>query len=188
MESRCAFRSNEVFASLRAAMIPPVMRLFRNHNPIVLTLSHLRSGAVACGMASAFVLLAATPAARADFLIDYGSTVVWNGGIAVDTGSGWFGQGWDRFPGVNPPWNPVNRGFGVGLGGGLGDGFGDGLGGSLNGGFGIGRSYRAPSARPMPMPEVRVVVVPVREPRPVRPLSLSFNGEDVPLSGCGCGW
>lgn len=164
--------ANEVFASLRAAMIPPDMRHFRKHNPIVLTLSHLRARAFAGAAATAIALFASATGARADLLIDYGSTVVWNGGFATNTGGGWYGQGWDRFPGVNPPWNPVNRGCDMGI----------------DDGFAIARSYRASLARPMPTPEVRVVIVPVREPRPVRPLSLSFNGEDVPLSGCVCGW
>lgn len=46
--------------------------------------------------------------ARADLLLRLSDSVtVWNGGIAWNNGNGWFGQGWDRFPGVNPPWNPV---------------------------------------------------------------------------------
>ena len=37
---------------------------------------------------------------------------VWSGalgtGMAVDLGGGtWVGSGWDAFPGVSPPWNPV---------------------------------------------------------------------------------
>jgi hypothetical protein len=184
--------ADEVIASSRACMIPPVMHSFRKHNSIVSTLSHLRAVALACGAAAVLAPLAAAPRARADLLVDLGSTVFWNGGFAADTGGTWFGQGWDRFPGVSPPWNPVGGGAGRGLGDGWGDGFGSGfgrgLGGGLNGGFGIDRSYCAPSARPMPMPEVRVIVVPIREPRPVRPLSLSFNGEDVPLQGTGWSW
>ena len=32
---------------------------------------------------------------------------VWSGGSATKLGNGWFGSGWDRFPGVSPPWNPI---------------------------------------------------------------------------------
>jgi hypothetical protein len=32
---------------------------------------------------------------------------VWNGGLAADMGQGWIGWGWEEFPGVSPPWNPV---------------------------------------------------------------------------------
>ena len=32
---------------------------------------------------------------------------VWSGGSASRSGNAWFGNGWDKFPGVNPPWNPV---------------------------------------------------------------------------------
>lgn len=162
-------------------MIPPVMLHFRKLNTIVLTRSHLRTGAV--GVASTLALLAVPPAAHADFLVDTGSTVFWNGGFATNTGGGWYGQGWDRFPGVNPPWNPVNGRIGGGLGG-----FGSGFGSGLDAGFGFDGCSCGHSVRPMPAPQVRVVVVPIREPRPVRQLSLSFNGEDVPLQGSGWSW
>lgn len=50
------------------------------------------------------------PSAHADMLLRLSdSVIVWNGGIAVNNGNGWYGQGWDRFPGVNPPWNPVTQ-------------------------------------------------------------------------------
>jgi hypothetical protein len=32
---------------------------------------------------------------------------VWNGGSAYRSGNLWVGGGWDTFPGVSPPWNPV---------------------------------------------------------------------------------
>ena len=32
---------------------------------------------------------------------------VWSGGSAFRSGNAWFGGGWDKFPGINPPWNPV---------------------------------------------------------------------------------
>ena len=35
------------------------------------------------------------------------SMVLWSGGFAADIGHGWIGTGWDRFPGISPPWNPV---------------------------------------------------------------------------------
>lgn len=44
---------------------------------------------------------------RADFLIAIPNGFVWDGGSAVRTANGWVGSGWERFPGVNPPWNPV---------------------------------------------------------------------------------
>jgi len=54
----------------------------------------------------AAVLLAR--AASADMLLRISDSVtVWNGGIAWTDGTNWYGQGWDRFPGVSPPWNPV---------------------------------------------------------------------------------
>jgi hypothetical protein len=47
-------------------------------------------------------------AASADMLLRISDSVtVWNGGIAWTDGTNWYGQGWDRFPGVSPPWNPV---------------------------------------------------------------------------------
>lgn len=47
-------------------------------------------------------------AASADLLLRISDSVtVWNGGIAWTDGTNWYGQGWDRFPGVSPPWNPV---------------------------------------------------------------------------------
>jgi hypothetical protein len=32
---------------------------------------------------------------------------VWDGGSAYRSGNLWVGGGWDTFPGVSPPWNPV---------------------------------------------------------------------------------
>lgn len=52
--------------------------------------------------------LAIAPCASADMLLRISDSVtVWNGGIAWTDGTNWYGQGWDRFPGVSPPWNPV---------------------------------------------------------------------------------
>jgi hypothetical protein len=58
---------------------------------------------------AACATFAAVRGAGADSLVQYSDTLyVWNGGVAMQTGPGaWFGSGWDRFPGVNPPWNPV---------------------------------------------------------------------------------
>jgi hypothetical protein len=57
---------------------------------------------------SAFALLLA-PSARADYLFRIGpGFYVWNGGMASSIGDGsWVGTGWDTFPGVSPPWDPV---------------------------------------------------------------------------------
>lgn len=52
--------------------------------------------------------LLVVPSAHADLLLRISDSVtVWNGGIAWTDGTNWYGQGWDRFPGVSPPWNPV---------------------------------------------------------------------------------
>jgi hypothetical protein len=54
------------------------------------------------------VPLVIVSSAKADLLLRLSDSVtVWNGGIAWNNGNGWYGQGWDRFPGVSPPWNPV---------------------------------------------------------------------------------
>lgn len=45
--------------------------------------------------------------ASADFLIAIPNGFVWDGGSAVRTANGWVGSGWERFPGVNPPWNSI---------------------------------------------------------------------------------
>lgn len=69
---------------------------------------------VAFGIAGVcFVGLVITPAASADavFRISDG-LYVWSGpggtGMANQLSAGnWVGSGWDSFPGVSPPWNPV---------------------------------------------------------------------------------
>lgn len=58
--------------------------------------------------ASLIGILALVSTARADMLVQFGDAYLWSGGVAWNNGSGWYGQGWDRFPGVNPPWNPVS--------------------------------------------------------------------------------
>jgi len=46
--------------------------------------------------------------ASADMMLRLSDSVLlWNGGVAWNNGNGWYGQGWDHFPGVNPPWNPI---------------------------------------------------------------------------------
>ena len=45
--------------------------------------------------------------AFADNLIEIPGGFVWNGGVATEISGGWIGSGWDSFPGINPPWNPV---------------------------------------------------------------------------------
>lgn len=53
-------------------------------------------------------LVACASPANADMMLRLSDSItVWNGGIAWNNGNGWYGQGWDRFPGVNPPWNPI---------------------------------------------------------------------------------
>ena len=55
------------------------------------------------------LVLGFAPAARADYLFRIGpGFYVWNGGMASSVGDGsWVGVGWDSFPGVSPPWDPV---------------------------------------------------------------------------------
>jgi hypothetical protein len=166
-------------------MIPPVMILFRQHNSIGLLRSHLASRVFAAASAIACAAGIAAPA-RADILMKSGpNTWIWNGGIATNLGDVWFGAGWDRFPGVNPPWNPVGGGAGCG-------GCGSDSYSSLEPQYGLGEldsfsrdaarsarrarasDHRMPAAdpyggvagfmRPAPMPEPRVVVIPIYMP------------------------
>lgn len=52
--------------------------------------------------------LALASSAHAEVLFRLSDSMwVWNGGFAANIGNGWIGSGWDRFPGVSPPWNPV---------------------------------------------------------------------------------
>lgn len=56
----------------------------------------------------AIATLAVASTAHAEVLFRLSDSMwVWNGGFAADIGNGWIGSGWDRFPGVSPPWNPV---------------------------------------------------------------------------------
>lgn len=59
--------------------------------------------------ASLIALLVAS-SAHADILVPMHRMWVWDGGMAADMGRGmWAGTGWDRFPGVSPPWNPISQ-------------------------------------------------------------------------------
>jgi hypothetical protein len=59
-------------------------------------------------MKSAIIAAAALcGTAVADNLIAIPGGFTWSGGVAIETANGWIGSGWDRFPGVNPPWNPI---------------------------------------------------------------------------------
>jgi hypothetical protein len=90
------------------------MMNFRNRNCIVSSPSHLFGAAALLVALAPFGLV--VPAVRADILWQAGpSTWIWNGGSATNIGPVWFGSGWDRFPGVNPPWNPVNTQLTVNL-------------------------------------------------------------------------
>lgn len=87
---------------------------FRIANSIVASRSHLITVVALFGGIAQLGVLA--PSARADILWQAGpSTWIWNGGSATNIGSVWFGSGWDRFPGINPPWNQVNTQLTVNL-------------------------------------------------------------------------
>ena len=59
-------------------------------------------------LAGFLAALALAPCASADMLLRISDSVtVWNVGIAWTDGTNWYWQGWDRFPGVSPPWNPI---------------------------------------------------------------------------------
>lgn len=52
--------------------------------------------------------IALASAAHAETLFTLSDSMyLWNGGFAANIGNGWIGNGWDRFPGISPPWNPV---------------------------------------------------------------------------------
>jgi len=146
----------------------------------------------AFGIAGAcFVGLAITPTASADavFRISDG-LYVWSGpggtGMANRLSEGnWVGSGWDSFPGVSPPWNPVNTvntGIAVNTGG---------WGGSGTGAVvplgAVSLAVPQPAAVQMAVPVVAVgapVTVHVHvtiaaPPPPPAPLYLSINGEPV---------
>jgi hypothetical protein len=146
----------------------------------------------AFGIAGAcFVGLAITPAASADavFRISDG-LYVWSGpggtGMANRLSEGnWVGSGWDSFPGVSPPWNPVNTvntGIAVNTGG---------WGGSGTGAVvplgAVSLAVPQPAAVQMAVPVVAVAapvtvhvhVTIAAPPPPPAPLYLSINGEPV---------
>lgn len=57
---------------------------------------------------AALIALALASHAHAEVLYQLSDNMwVWSGGSATKLGNGWYGSGWDRFPGVNPPWNPA---------------------------------------------------------------------------------
>ncbi|MFM9181353.1 MAG: hypothetical protein ACKOV8_08950, partial [Phycisphaerales bacterium] len=58
---------------------------------------------------AALLAVALASHAHAEVLFQLPDTMwVGNGGSATKIGNGWYGNGWDRFPGVNPPWNPIS--------------------------------------------------------------------------------
>ncbi len=57
---------------------------------------------------AALIALALASHAHAEALYQLSDNMwVWSGGSATKLGNGWYGSGWDRFPGVSPPWNPI---------------------------------------------------------------------------------
>lgn len=168
-------------------MIPLAMGTFRTFiSNIVLPLPHLRCLALVTGGAAAASIAAPT---RADFLLETGTGQwVWNGGMATNLGGMWVGSGWDRFPGVNPPWNPVSNGapltpWETGLAGRRSLG---GYRGACVTEPGFGRALPSGACGlPVPMPDPQVVVVPivvVEPPAQPRPRFFYAPGDD-----CGRG-
>ena len=129
----------------------------------------VRSAVVAVAVA---VVVAFTPAASADVLFKISDGLyVWSGpsgnGMANCISPGnWVGSGWDTFPGVSPPWNPV---------GGVSDAVS----------LAIPRPPVVPvTVQPVTVPVVAPVAVHVHitiaPPAPVpAPMYLSINGESV---------
>ena len=147
---------------------------------------------IAFGIAGAcFVGLAITPAASADavFRISDG-LYVWSGpggtGMANQLSAGnWVGSGWDSFPGVSPPWNPVvpvNPGA-TGIAVTSGSSWSSGVGGS----GAVSIAVPQPAAVQVAVPVVAVAapvtvhvhVTIAAPPPPPAPLYLSVNGEPV---------
>ena len=147
---------------------------------------------IAFGIAGAcFVGLAITPAASADavFRISDG-LYVWSGpggtGMANQLSAGnWVGSGWDSFPGVSPPWNPVvpvNPGT-TGIAVTSGSSWSSGVGGS----GAVSIAVPQPAAVQVAVPVVTVAapvtvhvhVTIAAPPPPPAPMYLSVNGEPV---------
>jgi hypothetical protein len=121
--------------------------------PMHAAILHAVQTAQACAKSAAKVValgaLVVCAEARADFLfaIDPG-LYVWNGGMATSVGGSWVGVGWDRFPGVSPPWNPT---------------------GQSN--FVIDLPQQAPPPAPPPPPPVVIVIPPQAPPARQTPLA-----------------
>ena len=141
------------------------------------------------GALAAYVII--TPCASADavFRISDG-LYVWSGpggtGMANQLSAGnWVGSGWDSFPGVSPPWNPVvpvNPGT-TGIAVTSGSSWSSGVGGS----GAVSIAVPQPAAVQVAVPVVAVAapvtvhvhVTIAAPPPPPAPLYLSINGEPV---------
>jgi hypothetical protein len=135
--------------------------------------------------------LALTPAVSADAVFKIADGLyVWSGpggtGMANRLSEGtWVGSGWDSFPGVSPPWNPVNpvnTGIAVNTGG-----WGNSGTGAINPLGAVSIAVPQPAAVQVAVPVVAVgapVTVHVHvtiaaPPPPPAPMYLSINGEPV---------